>query len=255
MKSVDAAELQVLQVKPRVAGSRVGTIVAMHSGPIVDFSGNPLGPQRARVVASLAGRMLVAACEARLPVLLVFEDDDPARPVIVDVIIEHPCGPTSVEDLPARVEPALLQPPAESAAVPSTFAYPAGARVAAIAGIQNDVVLVDSGGAGPPAPARSAVVLRNLKDPVVVLGLADGSMVIIGQLHGHVAVEGAGADGADVVLKGQRVRIEADTELTLVAGACTVTLDARGKTTTTADQIVSRARGANRVQGGSVQLN
>jgi hypothetical protein len=64
-----------------------------------------------------------------------------------------------------------------------------------------------------------------------------------------------GGQGAEVVLSGSRVKIEADVELILQAGACRITLDGRGKAVTTADQIVSRARGANKVQGGSVQLN
>jgi hypothetical protein len=51
------------------------------------------------------------------------------------------------------------------------------------------------------------------------------------------------------------VVIEADVELVLKAGPCSLHFDARGKAVTTADQIVSRARDTNKVQGGSVQLN
>jgi hypothetical protein len=109
--------------------------------------------------------------------------------------------------------------------------------------------------AGPALAAKTTTALRNLKDPVVVLRFDDGSAVIVGQVHPCVPVEPAGADGVDVVLKGSRVRIEADVELILTAGGCRVQLDARGKAVTTADQIVSRARGANKVQGGTVQLN
>ena len=106
-----------------------------------------------------------------------------------------------------------------------------------------------------PLAAKTAIPLRNLKDVVVLLSFADGSSIILGQLYPTVTVEPEGGAGADVLLKGNTVRIEADVELILTAGACRVELDARGKAVTTADHIVSRARGTNKVQGGSVRLN
>jgi hypothetical protein len=102
---------------------------------------------------------------------------------------------------------------------------------------------------------RSAITLRNLKDPVVVLLLEEHPSVIIGQLYDQVPIEPSGGSDADVVLKGARVLIEADIELVLKSGACRIQLDAHGKAVTVANQIVSRARETNKVQGGSVQLN
>ena len=251
MKTLDMAQMQVLQAKPRVSGSRIGAIVAMHRGPIVDFSDNPFGPQPAKVVSSLAAEVLASASAGNLPVLLVFEDDDPTRPVIVDVVIDHPLSTPSDRPLPPRHEPHAAPSFDLEGAVPII-----DVRIAAIAGVKDDAVLVENDDdIGSPIVARTAITLRNLKDPVVLIRFTDGSAVIVGQVYPKVSIESAGGEGADVVLKGARVTIEADVELILTAGACRVQLDARGKVLTTADQIVSRARGANKIQGGSVQLN
>jgi hypothetical protein len=85
--------------------------------------------------------------------------------------------------------------------------------------------------------------------------LPGGEPVIVGQFFAGVPIEETGAEGADLVLKGRSVRIEAEAEVILTAGETQIHLDARGKAVTTSDQIVSRARGANKVQGGCVQLN
>lgn len=242
-------QLQVLQARPRLSGSRIGAIVAIEPGPIVVFPGNPLGPQRARVAASLTAETMSAACSANLPVLLVFENDDPSRPVIIDVVVEQADASSTGKTVPQEVVH-------RENAAPRTERDSLAPALARILSVDDGVVMVeDVANAGPRLAARTAITLRNLKDLVVVLRFADGSAVIVGQVYPCVLVEPAGAEGADVVLRGSRVRIEADVELILTAGACRVQLDARGKTVTTADQIVSRARGANKMQGGSVQLN
>ena len=95
MEKLDTSPFQVLEAKPRVSGCRIGRVVALQHGPIVDFSGNPFGPQPARVVSSLSRGALSTALDANLPVLLVFEKDDPSQPVIVDIVIDHPLGVSS----------------------------------------------------------------------------------------------------------------------------------------------------------------
>jgi hypothetical protein len=244
--------LQVLQAKPRIAGSRIGTIVDLQRRPLVDFPGNPLAPQPARVVASVVPETLALASGGRLPVLLVFEDDDPARPVIVDVVIDELSRvPASDEAFAA----ALNRPDAPHADRDGSPALVG--RLATIVGIEPDAVLVQDVGSGtPPVRALTSVVLRNLKEPVIVVTLADGRAVIVGQVYASIPVEPAGGgDAAEVVLRGKSVRIEADAALILKSGSCEIRLDSRGRMVTTADAIVSRARGANRVQGGSVHLN
>ena len=251
MSTMDTEQFYVIQARPRLSGSRVGAIVGVEPGVIVDFAANPLGPQPARLAGSLSEETIRAAHAGNLPVLLVFENNDPSRPVIIDVVVDRPAVVTEQPVLP-KVGPHVTVPPA----VPSR-ADGLTVLLGRIVGIEADVVMVEGMGAvaGPTLAARTAITLRNLRDPVVLLGFADGSCVIVGQVYPHVPVEPQGGAGADVLLKGTRVRIEADLELVLAAGGCSIQLDARGKALTTADQIVSRARGANKVQGGTVQLN
>jgi hypothetical protein len=180
----------------------------------------------------------------------VFENDDPSRPVIVDTVVESP------GDAPSGKAPATGRDEGRAGDNVRPELVGTQTGLARILAVQDDVVIVeDIATAGQPCAASTAVTLRNLKDPVVLLHFADGLAVIVGQVYSCIPVEAAGGDGADVLLKGNRVRIEADVELVLTVGACRVQLDARGKALTTADQIVSRARGCNKLQGGTVQLN
>jgi hypothetical protein len=57
------------------------------------------------------------------------------------------------------------------------------------------------------------------------------------------------------VLRAKSIRIEAEDDVVIAAGASKMHLDARGKVVTTADHVVSRARAVNKVQGGCVKLN
>lgn len=253
MKGLSAEHLRVLQARPRITGSRIGSIVEYAWGrrPVVEFSGNPFGPQAARSVSAMTAPRLAQAREKGWPVLLVFEDNDPARPVIIDVVSD------GEEEQPEDDVPALTRPGCGQVGEGSQTAIAELAlQLARIVGVESDhVVVEDYAGNSAPFKARTAIVLRNLKDPVLALRLPDGSAVLAGQLYPCVPVDKSGAEGAEVVLAGDRVMIEAATELILRAGACTIALDARGRLVSTAEQIISRARGANKVQGGSVQLN
>ena len=85
--------------------------------------------------------------------------------------------------------------------------------------------------------------------------LPDGRPVVVGQLYTSAVLDAKESVDAEIRLKGSRVVIEADEELLLISGGCKIHLDARGKVVTTADQVVSRARASNKVQGGCVQIN
>ena len=54
---------------------------------------------------------------------------------------------------------------------------------------------------------------------------------------------------------GERTTVEAETELTLRCGKASITLRSDGKVEIRGETIVSQAVGANRIRGGSVQLN
>jgi hypothetical protein len=200
------------------------------------------------VVSSLPSELLQTACDAKLPVLLVFEDDDPARPIIIDVVISHPVGNDTADSAPFAAS--FAAPSAERA-----VAVNAEGCLGRIVAVEDDMLVVECGDVNHRKRATTTVALRNLRDPVVLLTLADGTAVVVGQVYPSIPVESSAGEGTDVILKGGRVTIEADTELVLKSGTCLLRLDARGKALTTADSIVSRARGANKVQGGSVHLN
>jgi hypothetical protein len=262
MDSLGAIKLEVVAVRPRIAGSRIGRVTAITTSgsPVVDFPGNPLGPRPARWVGSFSRADLVAACARSQAVLLVFEDNDASKPVIVDTVL----GPTSDEGVPPeacaaqpRNDP-VAQPRTESPApLPAQAAIPlhTSLQLAQVTGMADGKVLVElAGEPGNVLHADSTCALRNLKDPVLLLRTGEAD-VVIGQLLPAALMEGEGAPNAELVIKGENVRIEAGSLLSFKAGSCSFELDARGRAVLVSDQIVSRARTSNKLQGGSVQIN
>jgi hypothetical protein len=214
---------------------------------LVDYAGNPFGPVAARVTASLKPAAVRRALEKDCEVLLVFGGQNPNQPILFDVVRAR-------LSRSANVEPPT--PSTTTDASPPVIHTGVGCRLGRIVALKDDAVLVDyEGNPSGPLPARTTAALRNLKDPILLQFLTTGEPIIVGQVFTGVPVEESGAAEADLVLKGRRVHIEAQGELVLVAGRTKIHLDAKGKAVTTADQIVSRAQGANKVQGGSVQLN
>jgi hypothetical protein len=248
MAKSTAERFHVLQARPKITGVRVGKIVGMSNTgvPLVDYPGNPFGPATPRTTTSISARLLRQAFEKRMEVLLAFENNDPARPVLFDFLEGGKVRQLKVERTPSREE----NPSAES---PSRVG---GAQLGRIVAVRDGIVFVDfDGNSMGPRPARTTVPLRNLKDEVLLVLSVGNDPVIVGQIYTTIPFAEAGGEDSELVLKGQRVRIEAEAELVLVAGRSKIHLDAGGKAVTTADQVVSRAQGANKVQGGSVQLN
>lgn len=97
---------------------------------------------------------------------------------------------------------------------------------------------------GDCAPARSLVPLGDTPAgtelAITALDGAPGTMLILGCLDAP---------------RPDRAVFEAGRELVLRCGNASVTLGADGKLTLRGTQVLSRASGANRVQGASVQLN
>ena len=247
---------QVLRARPKITGVQVGRILGLQAGgrALVDFPGNPFGPVAARPTASLARGALRRAAARHAEVLLAFEGNDPGRPILFDIVEARGARPKAAAGSAVRPRPAGVAeaPPGLGG---DDNPAPAG-RLGRIVAVRDGTVFVDYyGNPAGPRPARTTVPLRNLKDEVLLLLLPGGEPVIVGQVFAAAPMEAPGSEDADVLVKGRSVRIEASAEVVLVAGGCKVHLDARGRATTTADQVVSRARGANKVQGGSVQLN
>jgi len=74
--------------KEAAEGVRVGRVVRINDSgqPLVDFSGNQRGPLAARFTGSLDLALLREAAASGKEVLLAFENNDPARPVIIDTL-------------------------------------------------------------------------------------------------------------------------------------------------------------------------
>jgi Domain of unknown function (DUF6484) len=88
MKRSKIQSFPVKEPDKRIEGVRVGRIAAIgEDGEItVDFVGNLFGPIAARFASSLKLHALHQAASAGNEVLIVFENNDPRRPIIIDTI-------------------------------------------------------------------------------------------------------------------------------------------------------------------------
>ncbi len=88
MKRSLAENVRTLEISRQIEGVRVGKIVNVdESGQaFVDFPGNTQGPVAARFTNSINLKMLRYAASANQNVLLVFENNDPRRPIIIDTL-------------------------------------------------------------------------------------------------------------------------------------------------------------------------
>ncbi len=73
--------------EPRILAPRVGWIASFAGGELtVDWPGNPGGPVPARSVLGGDGEVLAHAAAERTPAVLLFEDGDPGRPLLVGLV-------------------------------------------------------------------------------------------------------------------------------------------------------------------------
>lgn len=79
---------RILETKQQVDGIRVGQIVKIEeSGQVwVDYPDNPRGPVAARLTSSVKRGSLTQAANSNNEVLLVFENNDPNLPIIIDIL-------------------------------------------------------------------------------------------------------------------------------------------------------------------------
>jgi hypothetical protein len=59
----------------------------------------------------------------------------------------------------------------------------------------------------------------------------------------------------EAILDGERVTLEANSEIVLRCGKASITLTRAGKVLITGEYLLSRSSGPNRIKGGSVQIN
>lgn len=88
----------------RILGTRIGVVVDTRGGEVrVDFPGNTRGPLVARVAHAIASEGLVEAAKHRTEAALVFEDGDPARPILLTLLRSStPMLDLVLEGLPAK---------------------------------------------------------------------------------------------------------------------------------------------------------
>lgn len=81
-------DIEPLSYEAQVSGVRVGTVVRVEpSGEIsVDFPDNPFGPVPARIGKSVKPKELRRVQDSNGEILLVFENNDPRRPIIIDTL-------------------------------------------------------------------------------------------------------------------------------------------------------------------------
>jgi hypothetical protein len=92
----------------------------------------------------------------------------------------------------------------------------------------------------------------------VVLAFEGGDAtrpIVLGVLQGGAELHPATQDLVEVDLDGQRLLVQAQQELVLRCGRASITLTRAGKVIIDGSYVLSRSRGANRIKGGSVQIN
>ena len=104
-----------------------------------------------------------------------------------------------------------------------------------------------------PQLAHTIVPHSNLEpdDQVVVarLGGPGSELVILGRLINPEA------PARDVRINGRRVSFEADAEIILKCASATIRIARDGLVAVRGDRVTTQARGANRIRGGSVEIN
>jgi len=168
MKSSLAENIQAIGIEKKISGSRIGSITGIDKKGLIliDFPGNTLGPLPARFVESIKQKLLKHGVPVNDKILIIFENDDPGLPIIIDSICD------------------TLDDQAESDAV--------------------------------------AFQVQETED---------------------------------VTIDGRRVTFDAKEQIELRCGKSSIILTRAGKVLIRGAYLLSRSTGANRIKGGSVQLN
>ena len=112
-----------------------------------------------------------------------------------------------------------------------------------------------------PLTARSTVSLNASNiGKQLVLQFENGDIrkpIVLGLLHafGPSAAPARGSEGSQVQVDDEHLIITAEREITLLCGKASITLTRAGKILIRGEYVLSRASGANHIQGSSVQLN
>lgn len=141
-----------------------------------------------------------------------------------------------------------------------------------VRGNESGQIFVDyPGNVSGPVPARvTALVQRELLaggNPAgreVLLAFVHNTPVIVDAMYSLIDDIAALADTTtasgverprEAILDGKRVVLRADEEVVLQCGEASITLTRAGKILIEGEYISNNSRGANKIKGGSIQLN
>lgn len=106
--SHSAQALQSARTHEPILGARVGLVTGVDEVgmPLVDFSGNPAGrPLPARTTLALGEAEWLAAASSRQEAVLIFEEGDPLRPLIMGLVQQPKAAPRTEALLATVVVP------------------------------------------------------------------------------------------------------------------------------------------------------
>jgi hypothetical protein len=100
MKRMNAENIHHVDFSRQMEGVRTGRVTGIEDGqPLVDYTGNTMGPLAARFAGSLDPEVLRRAGDDGTDVLLAFEKNDPACPVILDILQARISEPEQKEEI------------------------------------------------------------------------------------------------------------------------------------------------------------
>jgi hypothetical protein len=104
MKTNLAENLRPVEIKKKISGIRIGHFQCINEEGqvLVDFPGNQAGPLAARFANSIKGKLQLLGRAADEKILIVFENDDPRLPIIIDIVCEAIEMPEKADDITLR---------------------------------------------------------------------------------------------------------------------------------------------------------
>ena len=110
MKGSLAQDVKTIDFEQKISGIRIGKVtdISDQGHVFVDFAGNHHGPLSARLAGSMDPKLRKIFEAADHRVLLVFEDDDPKLPIIIDSICD------SIDEAPEKNPVAFQMDEAEN---------------------------------------------------------------------------------------------------------------------------------------------
>jgi hypothetical protein len=184
--------------------------------------------------------------------------DTPALELLLQSLLERWAAAGGPPNGEVAAEPAQKEVPAEPGASPV---------VGRLVGAAGGEPLVDFAGnpSGQPIPARSTQPWdeRNFGQEAVLLFESGDPRrpLLMGFLQPGPVAEpkevpaAAEGQGVEITVDDQRVTFTAAREIVFRCGQASIHLTSSGKILIRGEYILSRAAGANRIKGGSVQIN